>query len=924
MIRTGLILICLCLFQKGMASGGDIVFTGDYRNVSFEQFVRDVEGKTDAHFYYLSEWVSDLEINASGEKLSLTDVLNQHLSGHELSFYIDDYGNVFIAPADMVTSLEQSPGISQPGDDNPTGDQFVSPGQKYFGSEGQVIIETATIGRKGQSSTGNRASIYGKIWDSSNGEALIGATIYIEETKTGTITDVNGRYRMVLQPGSYTAQISCLGMKQKTYDLEVYSDGDFNIEMEKEIIPINEVVIKADRYQNVRGMQMGFVNLDTKKIKEIPLVMGERDLMKVAKMLPGIQTVGEGSSGFNVRGSSADQNMYYINKVPVFNTSHLFGFFSSFNPDIIKDFSLYKSNIPVEFGGRLASIFNISTRDGNKNRFTGRGGITPITGHIAVEGPIKKEKHSFVISLRSTYSDWLLKQLRDPDIRNSRASFYDLAASVNLEPDDRNLVKVFGYYTSDRFKYAEDFSYYYSNKGGSVDWRRRIAPSISSEIAAVFSTYSFSAVNSEIEYSAYKQNHRIGHYEITSNFSWVPSQKHVATFGGNLIYYDLERGHITPYGSESNRNTVDLGKENALVATLYAGDKYDFLPWLTLYGGIRFGVYGYPGPQEVYTYYPGGPRDNSNISDTLEFKSGSMVKSYSGLEIRTAANFNTGDNSSVKLSYNRIKQYLFLLSNTIAIAPTDQWKLCDYHINPPYADQVSAGFYKDFSRTGLRTSVETYYKKAHDIVEYKDGAEFITSPHSEQYVLQGVQSAYGLELMVEKSSGRMNGWISYTLSNSRVKVDGGNSWERINEGLSYPSNYDRPHALNVVFNYRSNRRLSVSTNLVYYTGRPVTYPVSIYYINDQEIIQYSKRNAYRIPDYFRVDLSFNLEGNLKAKKLAHSYWMLNFYNLTGRKNAYSVYFKSEEGKIGGYKLSVFARTLITLSWNFKFGNYASE
>ena len=348
------------------------------------------------------------------------------------------------------------------------------------------------------------------------------------------------------------------------------------------------------------------------------------------------------------------------------------------------------------------------------------------------------------------------------------------------------------------------------------------------------------------------------------------------------------------------------------------------MSWLTLYGGLRYSLFSNLGPNTVYEYYGNGPRDPANISDTLYYSGGEAIKTYSGPELRLAANFSTGPNSSIKLSYNRIRQYLFMLSNTIAISPTDQWKLSDYHIRPPYLDQFSAGYYRDFPRRGISTSIEAYYKKTYDIVEYKDGASFITSPNVETEILQGNQQAYGLEFLLKKDLGKLNGWISYTLSRAIVQVRGDEPWNSINLGEPYPANYDKPHAVNVVANYRINRRFSFSSNLVYATGRPVTYPISLYYYNEQQIVDYSLRNKYRMPDYFRIDFSMNIEGNLKARKLAHSYWMFSIYNLTGRKNAYSIFFRSEDGRINGYKMSVFGTQIITLSWNFRFGNYASD
>jgi hypothetical protein len=457
-----------------------------------------------------------------------------------------------------------------------------------------------------------------------------------------------------------------------------------------------------------------------------------------------------------------------------------------------------------------------------------------------------------------------------------------------------------------------------------MTWRHRISSSLSSDMAAVFSQYSFGSIHQEYPSSAFSHDYRIGQWELVSDFLWVPFRKHFITFGGKLTYYHLDRGGIAPFGDQSVRKSTLLGMDNGTESAIYLSDKYEILPGITLYGGIRYSLFNYLGPEEIYTYSTNLPRDPVNIIDTMTFKPGKLVKSYSGPDFRFAANLRTGPGSSVKLSYNRTRQYLFLLTNTIAIAPTDQWKLCDYHISPPYGDQFSAGFFKDFPGKGIQASAEVYLKKIHNIVEYKQNADIIASQHIEQDVLQGTQDAYGIEVMLEKETGKLNGWISYTFSRSEITVDGAYPWLRVNGGESYPANYDKPHALNLVMNFRANRRLSLSGNVVYSTGRPVTYPVSSYYLRGQEIMNYSQRNAYRLPDYFRIDLSINLEGNLKAEKNVHSYWMVNIYNLTGRKNAYSVFFRSEGGQLNSYRMSIFGTAIVSLSWNFKFGNYASQ
>jgi len=518
----------------------------------------------------------------------------------------------------------------------------------------------------------------------------------------------------------------------------------------------------------------------------------------------------------------------------------------------------------------------------------------------------------------------MLKRMEDPELRNSEAGFYDLGGTLTYEPDDKTLVKVFGYVSRDRFKLGASNEYAYANSGASVNVRHRFNPRITGDFALVFGQYNFRVVDMKVPSESYAHEYRIGHYELKADLNWLSLGIHKLTYGGSVIYYNLNRGTVEPYGLYSYRNTVKLGIENGVESGIYVADKMTLTPRLTVYTGLRLATYMSLGPDQVRIYEEGQPCWDYYVIDTLTFKRGAISRAYYGVDPRISINYMVGDNNSLKFSYNRVHQFLFMLSNTIAISPTDQWKLCDYHIEPPYMDQISIGYYLDFPGKSLSTSFELYHKWISNVVEYRDGANFISSPHIETEILQGNQKAYGLEAMIRKNTGRLNGWLAYSLSRSIIQIDSPIPGESINKGKPYPSNFDRPHNLTLVANLKMNRRLSFSANLVYMTGRPVTYPISVYYLNDLQYIYYSSRNSYRIPDYFRLDFSINMEGNLKKRKLFHSYWMLNIYNLTGRKNAYSVYFQSDEGKIDGYKLSIFGQPVVTLSWNLKLGNYASE
>lgn len=900
------------------------VVTGNFINTPFENFVQETEARTPLRFYYRIDWIKDIRITFSGTDVSLDQILEEQLKAAGLQHFIEGT-SIYIYPGDQIVT--ELPSFDLSGIDFEYSD--TTPGineteRKYLQGKMLSSPEELEIGDRQKTAGSSGCIIIGRIIDDFNSEPLIGATVYIEELKNGAVTDMEGKFKLVLAPGKYRAIFSYMSMKQQEYYLHVYSDGFVTINMKRELITIDEVRITANRYDHVKGIQMGFDRVTAKAIKEIPVAFGEKDLLKVAQLLPGVSYVGEGSSGFNVRGSSEDQNMFYFNKIPVYNTSHLFGFFTSFNPDIINDFTLYKSNIPARFGGRLSSVFDITTRPGSKKKIYGQGGISPITAHSSIEIPAIKDKLSLVASFRSSYSDWILKRIQNPDIQNSSAFFYDGSFSANAEINDKNLLRAFMYLSRDKFSLSSAGKYDYSNTGSSLAWKHVFSSSLSVDAAVIFGRYSFENVDKTNLTTAYTQNYRIDHYETRADFSVLGKTGHKMEFGVSGIYYDLNRGDITPFGEISNRKPVSLGKETGIESALYFSDELVLFGNLTILAGLRYSLFSQLGPGEINIYDPEEYRTIGNIKETVTYQKGEPIKTYSGPEYRLAMNYSLGSNSSLKASYNRLYQYIFMLRNTIAISPDDKWKLCDYHIMPPVADQVSAGYYQNFNKSGIKASLEIYHKIISKQVEYKDGTDFISPDPIETKVLQGTQRANGIEVMVSKNTGKATGWLSYCYSRSLVTVDGTLPENQINFGIEYPSNYDRPHNLNLVLNYRTNRRLSASANFVYITGRPITYPVSVYYAEGQQLLNFSGRNEYRIPDYARLDLSVNLEGNLLRKKPIHSFWMLNVYNVFGRDNVYSVYFEAEKGKVKGYKLSIYSVPILTISWNYKFGNYLNE
>lgn len=922
-MKTGLFIL---LFLMGKPSGADIkkYLSCHVFEIPFSEFSSVIYQQTGITVFYDEVLVRNIKVSLDVDSISVESALRIALngSGIEVSAW---HNNFILLPGEkLITDLpifDQQ--IEYKDTSNRLTKNITVAETRYITGRKANSTQTIRIGKSGLTGNNTNAKILGRIFEQETGTAISDATVYIIENGKGAITDKDGYFSLVIKSGSYNAKIESLGHEKKKIFLEIHSSGEFKIELKKENILIEEVLVFGDRQTNVKSKDPGFERIAAKTIKEIPMMIGERDILKVSSLLPGIVSVGEGSSGLNVRGGSSDQNAFYIDKVPIYNTSHLFGFFPAFNSDIIKDFSIYKGHIPAEYGGRLSSVFNIITRKANGKSFTAHGGINPVTGYITVEGPIIKDTLTLLFSARSSYSDWILSRIKDPTIRNSSAVFNDFSTSINYNLKKSQL-SLFVYNSNDRFRLSDINKYQYSNLGGSVNLQYVYNTSIKGDFTLIGSEYTFNTTDNQNLTIAFKHDYKIGHYEARSDFNHVINDKTTLDYGTSVILYKLDRGSVLPFGKYSLRNPVNLGREQGVESAIYISDKYNVLPRLTLSLGLRQSLYTPIGPKSVYTYNSGLPREAENINDTINFASRKPIRWYFSPEIRTTINFQTDKNGSIKLAFNQMQQNLFMLSNTMALAPNTQWKLADYHIKPSKSLQISLGVFRSIPKEGLETSIEAYVKKINNYPEFKDGANFLGSTPIETSILQGSQKAYGIEFFIKRSMRKLDGWLSYTYSRSIVQVNGSNSWDQINEGDAYPSNYDIPHALNALINFHFSRRLTLSTVTTYQSGRPITYPQALYYINGTQYVDYSKRNRYNIPDYFRMDVSLTLEGNLKRNKLIHSSLMFSFYNLTGRKNPYSIYFKSENGLIKCYKYSVIGVPLFTITWLFKLGNYASD
>lgn len=894
-----------------------------YNNIKWSEFEEKVSKKFKLQFYYDNDSLPNIQIYFTDTDSDLIEILNKSFKPYNYYPVIDNQGNIFITKNKAVQVntpssfyiLNNKPRVNE-------NVELKRKTDKFLKTDNMFAILHATIGGDNKTS-GNKASISGHIKLTNDSSAVVNCVIEVKETGKKILTDGNGQYKLYLKTGDYSLILSSIESRKTLVKIKVLSDGKFDIFLEPKLIELNEIIVRTDSENPIKSTKIGYQKLETKKIKEIPVVLGERDVVKISQLLPGVQSVGEGSSGVNVRGSPTDQNLFLINDVPIYNTSHLFGFFSAFNSDALESFSLYKSSIPASFGGRLSSVFDIKTKSGNLNKFKATGGISPITARLLAEGPIKKSKSSYLVGVRSTYSDWLLKQVEDPEIRKSNAQFADVVTNFSFKLNKKNSINLFSYYSYDNIDIVNQNLYFYENLGSSLLWQHQFNQKNDLKTTLIYSQYNFKKENSEDEIYAYKDNFEIKHSEVKIDHTYKHNTNHIFKAGFNSILYQVNRGEFSPLNEKSIVVPVDLGKEQALESGAYLSYDWILSPQLMFNAGIRYNSFINLGPQNIPQFQENQPKSINTIIDTLEYSKNQFISYFGKPDIRLSGRYLVNDELSIKLGFSQLRQYIFMLSNTIAISPTDKWKLCNENIKPMSGRQYSIGLYKSFMYGKFDMSIESYYKSVDNIPEYKDGADLLVNQTPEIDILQGNLKMYGIELMLKKTYGKLNGWINYTYSNAQVTVDSENKVENINKGRPYPSNYDKPHAFNVVANYKLVRRFSISSNIVYSTGRPITYPIGIYSMYNRELPLYSERNEYRIPDYFRMDLSLKLEGNLAAKKLIHGTWILSVYNLTGRKNAYSIYYKTEEHGIKGYKLSIFGVPIVSLTYSFKLGNYAN-
>lgn len=919
-----LLLLLIVGQQVAVAQVSEKTFSYEFNAVSLEKAMEIIEKDTDFRFYFDSDWLKNHPepINLTFTDAKLETVLNGLLQNTNLNFYVSGTKIILTRNSVIYDKLPEqyfNPEKNKAQEENTVVFQGNPVFQKEH-SEEENESSMALIGKETKRTDKKTYQLSGYIKHSKTGKAIPDVVLRVQNNEATAVSDAEGFYTIDLPVGLNILETENFLYKKATRKIMMYSNGKLNIMVSENVNQLKEIIVKGKKSESVKSANTGVTSINIESLKNIPMVLGERDILKVATTIPGIKTAGEGSSGFNVRGGKTDQNLILLDNAVIYNPAHFFGFFSAINPFTIGSADIYKGSIPTEYGGRLSSVFDITTKNGNFTKLSGEGGIGPVTSNLTVSTPIIKEKSSLLIGARATYSDWILKALDEKSLKNSKASFYDGVIKYAHKLNKNNDVEATGYYSHDAFSITSDSLYKYSNRLVSLRWNHAFAPNHKAGIILSNSQYKFNIdyENPNDQENSFDFGYKIDETQLQLKFNYTLNDRHKIAYGLSGKLYKINPGYMNPKSQESLLVPVAIDKERAFESAVYVSDSYKISEKLLVNAGIRYSFYAALGSATQRIYDPNAPKGDESVIDTKEFGNNEVIKTYGGFEPRVSARYFIADDFSVKASYDKTYQYLHLLSSNTTQSPTDTWKLSDLNVKPQNADQYSLGFYKNFANEEFEMSVEGYYKKINNVLDYKVGAELLLNENIETELLRGKGKAYGVEFLVKKQAGKLNGWLGYTYSRTFIKMDSRFDAERINNGAYFPANYDKPHDVSAVLNYKFTKRYSLSTNFIYQTGRPITYPIGKYTYGNAEYTLYSDRNKFRIPDYYRLDIGVNIEGNHKIKKLAHSFWNISIYNVLGRNNPYSVFFVTKEGKIEAYKTSVFSVPVPTITYNFKF------
>ncbi len=858
------------------------------------EYLHQLEKGSNNKFFFIDKWLEGTSFEKGYEGMTLEEALKKILQGTDITF-TSFYGYAVVFAKDPNRTLENIRFIQSIKSDKRT-------------------VEIKSIGKKENSKPGELLELKGLVKDGKTLEPLGGAIVQVKDVKS-VITQGDGTFKIQVPAGEHYIVFQYSNYEEKIINIGIYESGVVSIELMETPKVLDEVVITG-RQSSVVTSNVGQIDIKMAQIRKLPTFLGEVDILKQIQVLPGVTSVGEMSSGYNVRGGGVDQNLILYDGIQIFNSSHVFGFFSAFNSEAIKSASFFKGGIPAEYGGRVSSVMNINSKEGDYKKWSASGGIGPISSNIAINGPIQKDKSSLFVSFRSSYSDWLIRTLTYQNINKSSVSFYDASMKFSHKFSERDKLTLSGYSSKDNFGLPSDTTFKWMNRVASLQFDHSFNARAFSTFTVGYGQYAYD-VTDKTPNSAYDLKYSISYPTFKADFNYQLG-KHKLNTGVGSIWYGISPGTIVATSPESNVKPQTIPHVQSVENSLFFEDELDVNENFRINAGVRLSSFSSLGPQKVYTYQPGQPLSNATIIDSVSYPSGKTVKNYFGFEPRLSMVYKVSPFSSIKIGYNRIFQYIHLISNSVSITPIDIWQPSNYYFKPQIGDQYSAGFFHSTHSAMYEFSVEGFYKFINNILDFKDGSNIVLNPNLETALLSGVAKAYGVEFSAKKNVGRLQGSANYTYARSLRKVQSQFPQESINNGNYYPSNYDQPNVVNLTWRYEISRRFSFTGNFTYRTGRPITLPYSYTIIDNIPVVNYSDRNMERIPDYHRLDIALVIDGNHKRKKIVDGSWIISLYNVYARKNVYSVFYKSNENGIQTpYQLSIIGTVMPSISYRFR-------
>ncbi|MCS6973188.1 MAG: TonB-dependent receptor [Cyclobacteriaceae bacterium] len=863
--------------------------------LSFSDFVIKAEQEGKIKFFYNPDWVVHLYIEQPYENMPVGRILEQILTDSDIRYFpLADYGIILVK--DPTIAMVRAKLLEE-------------------ATARKRSVQRVVIGNPVEYRTGKKVQLEGRLTDDKTGFPVKNATIEVLTAQTGTSTSEQGQFTLTLTAGTHVLSVRHNNYAEKVLDLEIYSNGKVDFVLEEVPVMLDEVVVTD---QAVVNSSLTTTTLKVTDLKRSPVFLGEVDIVRQLQNQPGVTSVGEVAGGFNVRGGGPDQNLILYDGIQVFNTTHALGFFSAFNADAVQRVRFYKGSIPAEFGGRASSVLEVTSREGDPNRWKGSGGIGFLSSFFSLGGPLKKEKTTLMTSVRSTYSDWVLNTINSnyTSLKNSLLSFYDGSVKLTHNFSEKSKLTFSGYLSRDRMRLITDTLFQWNNALGSISFSRNVNPRFYYTLQVGTGTYAY-RVEEPAMLNAFRLSYSMFYPSFRADFSYGDDLP--LNFGLQGTWYTFYPGVLKPLSPASNVPEQSVPAERAVEAAPYVGKSFQVIPRLNVDLGLRYALYAQMGPDTVFTYQPDVPREEEYINGFRTYGSGKVIRFYQGAEPRISAVYKLSETRSVKAGFNRMYQFVHLISNTLAVTPADIWKLSDTYIQPQRTDHISAGYFQILNDNLFEISAEGFYKHMVNVLDFKDGALLILNNKLETALLPGTGRAYGIELSATKNRGRLQGNINYTFSRSLRKINGRFDSEKINNGSWFPANFDQPHIVNLSWRYGISRRHFFSGNFTYHTGRPLSLPAHIYYVDGIGISDFPERNTYRLRDYHRLDLAFIIEGNHKRKKIWDGTWIVSFYNVYARKNPYSVFFREDEyGILKPYQLAVIGTIVPSVTYMLKF------